>query len=191
MADADYSIRDGSNQLVRVELKRDKRLRRTIRWQRLSDGTLLVRVPLRTPKRAIGPLLDEIRGQLVKAVATRKRRTDIDLQQRAERINHKYFDGKMEWNAIRWASAMHSRLGSCSRGGTTDGDIRISDKIKDWPEWVVDYVIAHELMHRRHPNHSATFWSELRTAYPLTEKARGFISGVGFATSQPVEHEEE
>ncbi len=191
MGDERYTLKDASNKLIEVELKRDKRLHRTIRWQRLADGTLQVRVPSHTPKRAIGPLLDEIRGQLVKATASRKRRTDKDLQQRAERINRKYFSGEVVWRAIRWTSAMHTRLGSCSQGGLTDGDIRISDKIKDWPEWVVDYVIAHELMHRKHPNHSASFWSDLRAAYPLTEKAQGFISGVGFATSQPLEDEKE
>ena len=63
----------------------------------------------------------------------------------------------------------------------------ISNKIKNWPDWVVDYVIAHELMHRRHPNHSEAFWSDLRTAYPLTEKARGFIHGASFASGHPWE----
>jgi predicted metal-dependent hydrolase len=86
---------------------------------------------------------------------------------------------------------MEFRLGSCTRGGATDGQIRISDKIKKWPDWVVDYVIAHELMHRRHPNHSDAFWSELRAAYPLTEQARGFIHGVGFAAGQLLEEDQE
>jgi hypothetical protein len=31
----------------------------------------------------------------------------------------------------------------------------------------------------------------LRTAYPLTEQARGFIHGVGFAAGQPLEDDEE
>ena len=57
----------------------------------------------------------------------------------------------------------------------------ISDKIKEWPEWVVDYVIAHEMTHRLHPDHSQEFWETLRQAYPKTEQARGFIKGVGFA----------
>jgi hypothetical protein len=82
---------------------------------------------------------------------------------------------------------MQSRLGSCTHGGVSDGQIRISDKIKGWPDWVVDYVIAHELLHRRHPNHSDAFWNDLKTAYPLTERARGFIHGVGFAAGQPLE----
>jgi predicted metal-dependent hydrolase len=189
MADEHYSIRDTKNQPVQVRLRRDKRLRRTSRWERLTDGSLLVRVPQRLPKHQIAPLLEEIRGQLEKVTTRRKSRTDEDLQQRAVLINKKYFKGDIRWNAIRWVSDMHTLLGSCSRGGTTDGEIRISDKIKSWPDWVVDYVIAHELLHRKHPNHSAAFWGELRLAYPLTEKARGFVRGFMYATGKAVDDE--
>ncbi|MCZ7554554.1 MAG: M48 family metallopeptidase [Anaerolineales bacterium] len=75
---------------------------------------------------------------------------------------------------------MQHRLGSCTSGGSTDGDIRISEQIKEWPAYVVDYVIAHELAHRRHPNHSAEFWAYL-ARYPHTERARGFIEGFAYA----------
>ena len=191
MTDEHFTIQDGKDQLVQVSVRRDKRLRRTLRWERLPDRSLLVRVPSRLPKRQIGPMLDEIKGQLDKVIATHKRRTDEVLQQRAELINKKYLGGKIQWNAIRWVGDMHTLLGSCSRGGTTDGEIRVSDKIKNWPDWVVDYVIAHELLHRKHPNHSAAFWNELRQAYPLTERARGFVRGVVFATGHPMEDEVE
>jgi hypothetical protein len=191
MVETRYTLRDGTGQPLQVRLKRDKRLRKTLHWQRLPDGSLLVRVPPRMPKRAIGPVLGDICRQLDKITESYKRRTDEDLHLRAERINQKHFDGKIQWNAIRWVGDMHTRLGSCSQGGTTDGEIRISDKIKDWPEWVVDYVIAHELMHRKHPNHSTSFWSDLQAAYPLTERARGFIRGVGFADKHPMGDEAE
>ena len=79
---------------------------------------------------------------------------------------------------------MRKRLGSCTSGGSTDGHIRISDRIKGWPEWVVAYVIAHALAHRVHANHSKAFWAYLTEAYPLTERARGFIQGVGFAAGE-------
>ena len=52
---------------------------------------------------------------------------------------------------------------------------------------MVDYVIAHEMLHRKHPNHSDAFWDELRAAYPLAERARGFILGAGFDAGQPVD----
>jgi len=190
MAEDQYTIRDVNHQLVQVKLRRDKRLSRTSRWESMPDGTLLVRVPYRLPKRSIAAVLEQIAGQLGKSITRHKQRNDADLNQRAEMINQRHFKGKIQWNAIRWVSNMQSRLGSCSRGGPTDGQIRISDKIKNWPDWVVDYVIAHELMHRKHPNHSATFWSELRAAYPLTEKARGFIHGIGFAAGHPLEEDE-
>jgi len=191
MADEYYTIRDENQHLIQVRLRRDRRLRKTMRWERLPDGAILVRIPLRLPKRCIAPMLEKISQELDKLAQVSSRRTDADLQQRAELINHKYFDGKIQWSAIRWVSNMQSQLGSCSQGGTTDGHIRISDKIKSWPEWVVNYVIAHELMHCKYPNHSACFWNELRTVYPLTERARGFAAGIYFKTGQSLEDKAE
>ncbi|HSB65675.1 MAG TPA: M48 family metallopeptidase [Anaerolineales bacterium] len=189
MAGEQLTIRDANNQLIQVSLRRDKRLRRTSRWERMSDGSLLVRIPYRIPTRNVSLLLEQISKQLEKSIAKQKRHNDIDLNQRAEQINQKYFNGKITWNTIRWVNNMQTRLGSCSRGGPTDGEIRINAKIRNWPVWVVNYVIAHELMHRKHPNHSRAFWAELRATYPLTERARGFIHGIGFARGQRVDEE--
>jgi predicted metal-dependent hydrolase len=186
-----YQIRSRGGDLVTVTLKRDKRLTKTSRWERLPDGTLLLRVPHRLPRHRVAALLEQVAGQLDKAVAVRAQRTDADLQQRAEMINKKHFSGKISWNSIRWVGNMQARLGSCTRGGPTDGQIRISDKIKGWPDWVIDYVVAHELLHRRHPNHSAAFWNELISAYPRTEQARGFIQGVTFANGKLLEEDDE
>jgi predicted metal-dependent hydrolase len=182
-----YQIRNTHGDQFTVNLKRDKRLTKTSRWERLPDGSLLLRVPYRLPNRRVAALLEQVASQLDKSISLHIQRNDSVLHQRAEMVNKKFFNGKIEWNAICWVSNMQSRLGSCTRGGPTDGQIRINDKIKDWPDWVLDYVIAHELLHRKHPNHSATFWNELRAAYPLTEQARGFIQGVSFASGRSLE----
>ena len=187
MADQKYSIKDKEGNQVPVLVRRDKRLKKTSRWQRETDGSVLLRIPYRFPKRQIPDLLTQISNQFDKRVKLAKRRTDADLQERAKYINRRYFGGKIEWRAIRWVGNMNARLGSCTNGGTTDGHIRISDKIKPWPQWVIDYVIAHELVHRIHPNHSTAFWATLNTGYPLTERARGFIRGVGFAEGESFE----
>lgn len=184
MSEKKYSIEDKNGKKIAVNFRRDKRLKKSSRWQWESDGTILLRIPYRTPKRAIGNLLDQIATQLEKQDKLAKRRTDAELQQRAEYINKKYFEGQIEWKAIRWVGNMNMTLGSCTTGGTTDGHIRISDKIKSWPQWVIDYVIAHEMVHRLHSNHSKEFWQTLNEGYPLTERARGFIKGVGFAEGQ-------
>jgi len=189
MADKKYTIEDKNGAKISVLIRRDKRLKKSYRWGWEPDGTILMRVPYRTPNRAIGSLLDQIAAQLEKQHKIAERRTDAELQQRAEFINKKYFEGKIEWNAIRWVGNMNTQLGSCTNGGTTDGHIRISDKIKRWPQWVVDYIIAHEMVHRMHSDHSKEYWKTLTEGYPLTERARGFVKGVGFAEGR--QHEDD
>ncbi len=187
--DQKHTLTDANGKQIVVCVRPDKRLKKSSRWGWQPDGSILLRVPTRLSRRAIAQLLDQIAAQLEKQEKLAERRTDMELQQRAEFINQKYFGGKIEWRAIRWVGNMNHRLGSCTNGGPTDGHIRISDKIKGWPQWVIDSVIAHELVHRLHPQHSPQFWAALTAGYPLTERARGFIAGIGFAEGQPYEEE--
>jgi predicted metal-dependent hydrolase len=184
MADKKHTIKDKDGNEISVFVRRDKRLKKSSRWQREANGSILLRIPYRFPKRQIPELLEQITQRLDKRIKQAQRRTDADLQQRAEFVNKTYFGGQIEWEAIRWVGNMNHRLGSCTNGGSTDGHIRISEKIKDWPQWVIDYVISHELVHRLHSNHSKDFWAMLTKGYPKTEQARGFIQGIGFAEGQ-------
>lgn len=47
-----------------------------------------------------------------------------------------------------------SRWGSCG----VDGDIMLSWRLVLLPEFVMDYIVAHEVAHRMHMNHSRAFW---------------------------------
>jgi len=180
MSDLIYKLVDSSGKQVSVTVRRDKRLTKSSRWVLQKDGSILLRVPYRIGKPDIGRLLDQLAGQLEKQGELAERRTDEELQMRAEAINRKHFGGRIQWRAIRWVENMQHRLGSCTNGGPTDGHIRISARVKDWPDWVIDYVIAHELVHRLHSNHSPEFWQTLTRSYPMAERARGFIQGVSF-----------
>lgn len=171
-------VTDGPHTLS-VEVTTDKRLRKSARWT-LKQDTIQVRVPSHLSADAIDRLLDDIVDRVLKQRARARKQNDIDLEQRARAINRQYFDNELQWHTIRWVGNMQRRLGSCTEGGSTDGDIRISDRIKLWPPYVVDYIIAHELAHRKYPNHSAAFWDYL-ARYPQTERARGFIDGVAYA----------
>jgi predicted metal-dependent hydrolase len=55
-----------------------------------------------------------------------------------------------------------SRWGSCS----TRGAIALNWRLLQMPPDVADYVILHELAHRRHPDHSRRFWREVETLCP-------------------------
>ncbi|TAK14655.1 MAG: M48 family peptidase [Anaerolineae bacterium] len=181
MAKSEYTVINPSGKTIPVMVQVDRRLKRAARWQKAPGGHILMRMPPRYSKRDIPTLLRQIEQQLQRHTQIRNGRTDADLKARADRLIHNNFNRPVHYRAIRWVGNMQQRLGSCTNGGATDGHIRLSDQMKDWPDWVVDYVIAHELMHRVHPDHSSTFWRAVRRVYPRTNEARAWIRGYFYA----------
>lgn len=174
-------VHDGSYTLT-LEVVADKRLRTTARWE-LKQDTIYVRIPPALKGPALDQILDDIVARVLKQRHRARHQNDTDLEARASDLNRKYFDNELRWHTIRWVNNMAYRLGSCSVGGSTDGDIRISQRIQGWPPYVIDYIVAHELVHRKFPNHSPAFWEYL-SRYPQTERARGFIEGVAYGRGE-------
>jgi predicted metal-dependent hydrolase len=54
-----------------------------------------------------------------------------------------------------------TRWGSCSSAGT----ISLNWRLLLAPEEVARYVVVHELVHLRHPNHSKSFWRTLASSF--------------------------
>ena len=58
--------------------------------------------------------------------------------------------------------------GSCS----SKNNISLNIHLARLPDPLIDYVMLHELTHTLHKDHSAAFWSELRTKVPELDRLR-------------------
>lgn len=108
-------------------------------------------------------------------------RSDDELLMRAGRLISRYLSDHQRMVlpvSVRWVTNQNSRWGSCT---PADGTIRISHRIQEMPDWVIDYVLLHELVHLIVPNHNADFW-DLVGRYPKAERARGYLEGIAAAT---------
>lgn len=71
-------------------------------------------------------------------------------------------------------SNARTRWGSCSASGR----IRLNWRLILLPAHLVDYVVAHEVAHRRELNHSARFWDVVALLYPRYREARRELSAL-------------
>jgi hypothetical protein len=127
------------------------------------------------------------RDQMVDSLARRLARhrphlhaSDQQLEQRATSLGHRYLDG-ISPTSIRWSATQSKRWGSCT---LETGEIRISERLRVAPDWVLDAVIVHELAHLLEPNHSPRF-RELERRYPRRSEADSFLEGYALGLAMP------
>lgn len=152
--------------------------RKTLSLQVKSDGTVLVRAPLRVSEREIQRFLDEkadwiqkclakvagnqaqaeaapLSGADIKALAAQaKADLPVRVQRFAPLVGVTYGKITIRSQATRW--------GSCSSAG----NLNFNCLLMLAPESVRDYVVVHELSHRKHMNHSAAFWQQVGRVLP-------------------------
>ena len=68
-----------------------------------------------------------------------------------------------------------SRWGSCSSGGTLSFCWRLAMT----PEFVIDYLAAHEVAHLKHMNHSNDFWGAVAQLTPYAPQAKKWLKQNG------------
>jgi predicted metal-dependent hydrolase len=162
-----------------VEVRRSQRRRRTVSAYR--DGErVVVLIPDLFSRAEETEWVERMLARLA-AREERIRRTDTELLVRARRLIARYLPehaDRVGPVSVRWVTNQNGRWGSCT---PDDGTIRISHRIQEMPDWVVDYVLLHELAHLVVPSHSARFW-DLVGRYPKAERARGYLEGISAAT---------
>ena len=148
---------------MEVEVIRSARRRKTIQ-ARVESGVLKVMVPDTLTAEQEAHWVDVMRTKL----AT-KTTTATGLAERAARLADRY-DLKHP-NTVSWSTRQNHRWGSCT---PANGSIRLSSRMADFPAWVIDYVLIHELAHLSESGHGAAF-KALLARYPKAERAEGYL----------------
>ncbi|KRO35938.1 MAG: hypothetical protein ABR54_05430 [Actinobacteria bacterium BACL15 MAG-120619-bin91] len=137
-----------------------------------QGGRIVVSIPARMSKadeRAMIPeMVAKIRAQEAAATMSEEglaTRVDQLLTELAPEI-------VLRPSTITWR-AMRERWGSCT---STDRTIRISDRLKGAPEYVLDYVLFHEAIHLQFFDHGPEF-KGLLARFPLEAQAEAYLSG--------------
>ncbi|MCO6451493.1 MAG: M48 family metallopeptidase [Caldilineales bacterium] len=158
---------------MEVRIVRSGKRRKTIQAREV-DGVMEVLAPAAMSDEELAPHIARLQQRL----QNRKQKAKLDddlLEKRARALNREYFEGRLQWESLRWVSNQNKRYGSCS---PHQGTIRISHRIAAMPRFVIDYVLVHELAHLLEANHGPRFW-RLVNRYPRTERARGYLMAAG------------
>jgi len=137
-----------------------------------QGGRIVVSIPARMSKadeRAMVPeMVAKIRAQ--EAVATM---SEESLQIRAGQLLTEFAPEILARPAsVNWR-AMRERWGSCTG---IDRSIRISDRLKGAPEYVLDYVLFHEAIHLQYFDHGEEF-TEVLNRFEDSELASAYLDG--------------
>ncbi len=150
---------------------RSTRRKRSISALR-QNGIIEIHIPDRMSRKDEFAIIPEM-IEIVLRREAKSRSSDAALAQMAERLLELYLpDFHERPTAITWRT-MRERWGSCT---TSDGTIRISLRLNGAPDYVVDCVLFHELIHLRVPGHGKDFYAYL-DRYPEKARAEAFLEG--------------
>ena len=163
---------------MEIRVVRSKKRKKTVS-ARVEDGTMSVRAPAFISGKELRKIIENFRKRFERKELKKRLNREKPPEDVFNRLNRKYFDGKLRINSIQYVTSQRSLYGSCS---LSSGNIRISHKVAEMPSWVRDYVFMHEMAHLIEPNHGRSFWS-IVNRYSLTERARGFLIAKGIESA--------
>ncbi len=154
-----------------IKVIRNSRRRRSISAYR-EHGSIVIQVPAKLSNSKIQEAIPEMIEKIL-AREAREKLSEGDLLNRANRLIDIYLpEFTVRPASVNWRT-MNERWGSCT---TVDRTIRISDRLSGAPDYVLDYLLVHELIHLEIPDHSESFRA-LLSRFMESERANAFLEG--------------
>ena len=179
-------LSDPATRLIRAR-------RKTLSIRITQEGNLEIRAPLGMPKGEIEAFLKEkaqwIETHRAKVLAEYAQGQEAPLgeeeiltlaeqmrQRLPEKLNRHAASMGVTFGRVT-IRCQQTRWGSCS----SRGNLNFNCLLMLAPEEVLDYVVVHELAHRKQMNHSALFWQEVAREYPDYKKSLRWLKDRGGA----------
>ena len=167
--------------------------RKTIGIQITWDFRVIVRAPYKVTRTQVMEILRE-RSEWIEKNLERMRNLQIQRESGGEKLTEARIRDLSREASVRipervahYALIMgvtygkitirhqKTRWGSCS--GT--GNLNFNCLLMLVPEQALDYVVVHELCHRKEMNHSPRFWKEVEAIFPEYREARKWLKDHG------------
>ena len=173
---------------MKIEYKVIRSDRKTLAIQIRPDGSIIVRAPLKLPAKDIQAFVEEKSSWIAKHLqktespAERVPFTEAEIRRLAEaaltdipqRVRHFAPIVGVTYGRITIRN-QRSRWGSCS----SQGNLNFNCLLMLCPEEIRDYVVVHELCHRKEMNHSPKFWAEVERVCPAYKLHRKWLKDHG------------
>ncbi len=146
---------------------------------RLHGSTLSVSAPHRVSRGEVRSVALELARRLLRRARADAVNGDDSGRIVADKVAAR-FPKPPRVTEVRFSTNQRSQWGSYS---PRTGVIRLNAVLKVMPPWVLESVVAHELAHSVHPDHSPAFWKLVRSVCRHTDRANAFLEGVSWLAS--------
>ena len=163
-----------------VEIQASPRRKKTgtAHW---SGSRIIVKIPANVRGKDRTIFVDE----LVERLLTQRPQVaagDGTLEERARLLAAEFNNG-IEPASVRWVTNQQSRWASCS---PATKEIRVSSRLRQCPEWVIDAVLVHELAHLQVADHSPAFY-EIANRHPRQDDSELYLEGYALGLGLRIE----
>lgn len=202
-----YMIKNEDGQ-IEIQIIRSKR--KTLGLEVRYDGSVTARVPMRASRKIIENFIQEHEGWIIRkrqewslagnakenskdrqrglnVVDPSKVLSAVETGEGKAKIRHQieekvFYYAKLmgvTYNRITMRN-QKTRWGSCS----SQGNLNFNNRLLFVPEELVDYVVVHELAHRKEMNHSRAFWNVVEEYLPDYKERRAKLREYHIDTSR-------